>query len=59
MFRHEFIFDDRVDDLEEIREVLLYLSQKGMVAISGGEAGKFASIEVKGRGRGTSCPLRA
>lgn len=57
MFRHEFIFDDRVDDLEEIREVLLYLSQKGMVAISGGEAGKFASIEVKGKGKRNLVPF--
>ncbi|HOI73330.1 MAG TPA: 1-acyl-sn-glycerol-3-phosphate acyltransferase [Syntrophales bacterium] len=57
MFRHEFIFDDRVDDLDEIREVLLYLSQKGMVSISGGEAGGFASIEVKGKGKRNLIPF--
>jgi len=57
LFRHEFIFDDRVDDLEEIREVLLYLSQKGMVSIGEGEAGGFASIEVKGKGKRNLVPF--
>lgn len=57
MFRHEFIFDDRVDDLEEIRDVLLYLSQKNMVSIGGGEAGKIASVEVKGKGKRNLVPF--
>jgi glycerol-3-phosphate O-acyltransferase len=57
LFRHEFIFDDRVDDLEEIREVLLYLSQKGMVEIRGSDAGGFASVEVKGKGKRNLIPF--
>ncbi|MCK9230301.1 MAG: 1-acyl-sn-glycerol-3-phosphate acyltransferase [Syntrophales bacterium] len=32
LFWNEFIFDDESDDLEEIRETLLYLADRGMVA---------------------------
>ncbi|MDZ4165668.1 MAG: hypothetical protein U1C55_11135, partial [Smithellaceae bacterium] len=49
LFRHEFIFDDRVDDLDEVNDVLAYLHKKGM--ISAEERAQKAWIEVKGTGR--------
>jgi len=49
LFRHEFIFDHRKGDAEEVHEALAYLLDRGMVA--GLEKGGEAWIEVKGRGR--------
>ncbi len=51
LFRHEFIFDDTVDDAEEVNAVLSYIQERGMIA--GHEDGERAWIEVKGRGRKT------
>jgi len=49
LFWHEFIFDDRKDDLDEVNDVLFYLSNRGM--ITGLERDRQALVEVKGRGR--------
>jgi glycerol-3-phosphate O-acyltransferase len=49
IFRHEFIFDHRKGDAEEVHEALAYLLDRGMVA--GLEKGGEAWIEVKGKGR--------
>ena len=49
LFRHEFIFDHRKGDAEEVHEALAYLLDRGMVA--GLEKDGEAWIEVKGRGR--------
>ncbi len=49
LFRHEFIFDDQIDDLEEVNSILSYLHKGGLVLAHerGGEIG----IEVRGMGR--------
>lgn len=49
LFRHEFIFDDQKNDLDEVAEVLAYLRDRGMIA--GFDKNEKAWIEVKGRGR--------
>ena len=49
LFRHEFIFDDQKNDLDEVGEVLAYLRDRGMIA--GFDKNEKAWIEVKGRGR--------
>jgi len=49
LFRHEFIFDDELDDLDEVSAVLSYIHDRGM--ISGREVDNEAWIEVKGKGR--------
>jgi glycerol-3-phosphate O-acyltransferase len=51
LFRHEFIFDDSIDDAEEVYDILSYIQERGMIA--GHEDGERAWIEVKGRGRKT------
>ena len=48
LFRHEFIFDHRKGDAEEVHEALAYLLDRGMVA--GLEKDDEAWIEVKGKG---------
>jgi len=55
LFRHEFIFDDQKDDLEEIKETLSYLRDRGMIA--GFDKEEKAWIEVKGRGRTNLLPF--
>ena len=55
LFRHEFIFDDQKSDLEEVREVLTYLRDRGMIA--GFDKDEKAWIEVKGRGRTSLHPF--
>jgi len=55
LFRHEFIFDDQKDDLEEVRETLSYLRDKGMIA--GFDRDEKPWIEVKGRGRTDLLPF--
>ena len=49
LFRHEFIFDDTVDDMEEVNNILSYIHDKGMIV--GPDIDGEAWIEVKGRGR--------
>jgi glycerol-3-phosphate O-acyltransferase len=55
LFRHEFIFDDQKDDLEEVRETLSYLRDRGMIA--GFDRDEKPWIEVKGRGRTNLLPF--
>ena len=49
LFCREFIFDEKIDDLDEVNDVLAYLNSRGM--ITGFERDGKAWIEVKGRGR--------
>lgn len=55
LFWHEFIFDDRKDDLDEVNDVLSYLNNNGM--ITGLEHDGQALVEVKGRGRMNLMPF--
>jgi glycerol-3-phosphate O-acyltransferase len=49
LFLHEFIFDEKKDDLDEVNNVLTYLHNRGMIV--GEERDEQAWIEVKGKGR--------
>ncbi|MBN2282942.1 MAG: 1-acyl-sn-glycerol-3-phosphate acyltransferase [Deltaproteobacteria bacterium] len=49
LFRHEFIFDESVTDVEEVAQILDYFRNRGMIA--GFEDGAGTWIEVKGKGR--------
>jgi len=49
LFWHEFIFDDKVDDVAEVNDVLNYIHDRGMIV--GHENDGRAWIEVKGKGR--------
>jgi glycerol-3-phosphate O-acyltransferase len=49
LFRHEFIFDQKKDDADEIHEILSYLYGEEM--ISGVARDDEAWIEIKGKGR--------
>jgi len=49
LFWHEFIFDEKHDDAEEVNDVLSYLHARGM--ITGEERDGQAWLEVKGKGR--------
>ncbi len=55
LFWHEFIFDDRKDDLDEVNDVLSYLNNRGM--ITGLEQDGQALVEVKGKGRVNLMPF--
>jgi glycerol-3-phosphate O-acyltransferase len=55
LFRHEFIFDNEKDDLEEVKDVLAFLRDRGM--ITGFDKGQKTWIEVKGRGRTSLQPF--
>ncbi|MBU2227307.1 MAG: 1-acyl-sn-glycerol-3-phosphate acyltransferase [Proteobacteria bacterium] len=55
LFRHEFIFDERKNDRDEVREILAYLHSRGMIA--GFDNEEKAWIEVKGRGRTNLLPF--
>jgi len=55
LFRHEFIFDDNVDDVEEVNDVLSYIHDIGMIV--GREVDNEAWIEVKGKGRTNLVPF--
>jgi glycerol-3-phosphate O-acyltransferase len=55
LFRHEFIFDDHKNDTDEVREVLTYLRDRGM--ITGFDKNEKEWIEVKGRGRTSLLPF--
>jgi glycerol-3-phosphate O-acyltransferase len=48
LFGHEFIFDDRNKDQEEVREALAYLRDRGVIV--GFDSDEKAWIDVKGRG---------
>jgi len=50
MFRHEFIFDDSVDDVEEVNDVLAYIHDRGMIQGHLDDR-EEPWIEVKGKGR--------
>jgi len=56
LFWHEFIFDDEKDDMNEIRETLNYLANRGMVVHHAG-AGDEDRIEATGRGRVSLVPF--
>jgi len=49
LFRHEFIFDDDIDDASEVNDVLAYMRERDL--ISGHDNGERAWIEVRGKGR--------
>jgi len=49
LFRHEFIYDNNVNDLEEVKRVVSYACKRGMIAVH--EDGDRISIEVTGKGR--------
>jgi glycerol-3-phosphate O-acyltransferase len=49
LFRHEFIFDDRLDNPQEVSEILAYLNQREMVSIKEKTEKKW--IEITGSGR--------
>lgn len=55
LFRHEFIFDDRKDSLEELQEALSYFCQEGMIDMF--ERDEKQWIEVKGVGRTKLLPF--
>jgi len=49
LLRHEFVFDYRKDDVDEVNSVLSYIHDRGMIV--GEERGDEAWIEIKGKGR--------
>ncbi len=49
LFKNEFIFNDKRDDVDEVNTVLNYMHETGMII--GSERGREALIEVKGKGR--------
>lgn len=55
LFWHEFIFDDRADDVNEVKEVLTYLQGKGMIKLI--EKNEQVYAEVKGKGRKSLLPF--
>jgi len=55
LFWQEFIFDDRRDDLDEVNDVLTYLSSRGMITVLDRDGGPL--IEVKGRGKTNLMPF--
>ncbi len=50
MFRQEFVFDDGVDDTEEVNDAIGYMRERGMIEGHLEDDGD-AWIEVKGKGR--------
>jgi glycerol-3-phosphate O-acyltransferase len=55
LFRHEFIFDDRKNDLDEVNEVLLYLKSRRMITTQEHEGS--ISIDIKSKGRISLMPF--
>ncbi|MBW2631719.1 MAG: 1-acyl-sn-glycerol-3-phosphate acyltransferase [Deltaproteobacteria bacterium] len=49
LFKHEFIYDNNVDDLEEVNKVVSYACDRGIILVH--EDGDQMSIEVTGKGR--------
>jgi hypothetical protein len=58
LFMDEFIYDNNVDDKEEVRKVLSYARDREMIIIHE-EAGDSLSIEVTGTGRAILRPSPA
>ena len=54
LFKHEFIYDNNVDDLEEVKKVVSYACNRGIILVHGDD-GIGISIEVTGKG---GAPLR-
>ena len=50
LFMDEFIYDNKVDDREEVQRVVSYARDRGMIDLHEGTDGS-ASIEVTGKGR--------
>jgi glycerol-3-phosphate O-acyltransferase len=55
LFRHEFIFDDKRDNLEELKETLSYFCEQGMIDMFDRDDKYW--IEVKGLGRTKLSPF--
>ncbi len=55
LFRHEFIFDDQKDSLDELKEALSYFCAEGMIDMF--ERDEKHWIEVKGLGRTKLLPF--
>jgi len=55
LFRHEFIFDDKKDSLEELNEILAYFYDQGMIDMFDRDEKYW--IEVKGLGRTKLLPF--
>ncbi|MCK9362235.1 MAG: 1-acyl-sn-glycerol-3-phosphate acyltransferase [Syntrophales bacterium] len=55
LFRHEFIFDDQKDSLEELKELLCYFYDQGMIDMF--DRDEKSWIEVKGLGRTKLLPF--
>ena len=55
LFWNEFIFDDEVDDVDEIQDALAYIRDRGMVADH--EVQKNPRLEITGRGRVNLVPF--
>jgi len=49
LFKNEFIYDNDVDDLDEVQNVVSYASGRGIIHVHGD--GPRMSVEVTGRGR--------
>ncbi|MCX7983218.1 MAG: 1-acyl-sn-glycerol-3-phosphate acyltransferase [Syntrophales bacterium] len=49
LFWHEFIFDDKRDDLEEVNEALAYFHDRGVLTLRTVTDGSW--LEIRGRGR--------
>jgi len=49
LFRHEFIFDDNVEDITEIEEIVAYLKMRGKISVNDTE--QDTKIVVRGMGR--------
>jgi len=49
LFKNEFIFDDKLDDINEVNQVLNYMHDRGMIAAEKSRTKTW--IEVKGKGR--------
>ncbi|MDQ5985322.1 MAG: Glycerol-3-phosphate acyltransferase [Syntrophus sp. SKADARSKE-3] len=49
LFRHEFIFDDRLDDTDEVNEALSYLHDRGVISLQSMTDGTW--LDIRGLGR--------
>lgn len=50
LFMNEFIYDNKVDDREEVQRVISYVRERGLIVLRESAEGS-ASIEVTGKGR--------
>lgn len=51
LFMNEFIYDNNVDDREEVQKVVSYARERGLIVLREAAEGSAASIEVTGKGR--------